>query len=332
MAIPLILAGVGVAAAVVGAGKGVKAVMDNNEADSLNTKAKNIIDAYSSRLETSRKNCEQALSELGASKIEALSRNLQNFVQAYEQLKDVDIKAVNVNDGLQLSEFSYHTLNEIKQDISMIETSLVGAASGAAGGALIAFGAYNGTTLLATTAGGTVISGLSGAAATNATLAWLGGGSIAGGGLGIAGGTMALGAIAAGPALLIAGWYMGAKAETALNDARSNKEKAEKFREDVNAAIILTDGIAQVSRNALKVLSELKKASRRATRAMENIISDYGTDYKQYDSVARETVLKAVKIAQLLKAVIDTPILDKDGALLADADANIHNLGKKLLA
>lgn len=44
---------------------------------------------------------------------------------------------------------------------------------------------------------GTAISSLSGAAATNATLAWLGGGSLAAGGGGMAAGTAVLGTITA---------------------------------------------------------------------------------------------------------------------------------------
>lgn len=68
----------------------------------------------------------------------------------------------------------------------------------------------------ATAGTGATISTLSGAAATNATLAWLGGGTLASGGMGIAGGMMALGALTTGPALLIAGWYMGSKAESNL--------------------------------------------------------------------------------------------------------------------
>ena len=52
---------------------------------------------------------------------------------------------------------------------------------------------------------GTAISGLSGAAASNAILAWLGGGSIAAGGGGVAAGTAVLGGIALVPAVLITG-------------------------------------------------------------------------------------------------------------------------------
>jgi hypothetical protein len=52
---------------------------------------------------------------------------------------------------------------------------------------------------------GTSIAGLSGAAASNAILAWLGGGSIAAGGGGIATGTVVLGGIVLIPAVLITG-------------------------------------------------------------------------------------------------------------------------------
>ena len=61
---------------------------------------------------------------------------------------------------------------------------------------------------LATASTGAAISGLSGAAATNATLAWLGGGALSAGGFGIAGGTLALGGIVLGPALAIGGFMM----------------------------------------------------------------------------------------------------------------------------
>ncbi len=49
---------------------------------------------------------------------------------------------------------------------------------------------------LGTASTGTAISALSGAAATKATIAWLGGGALAAGGLGIAGGTAVLGVVA----------------------------------------------------------------------------------------------------------------------------------------
>ena len=134
---------------------------------------------------------------------------------------------------------------------------------------------------------GKAISSLSGIAARNATLAWLGGGTLASGGMGVSGGMMALGALTAGPAFLIAGWYMGSKAESKLNNARSNYAEACKFEADANAAIALSDGIRGVAQMATGVLSELRKHSRRSLSKLEALIETQGTDYSQYDKEAK---------------------------------------------
>ena len=62
--------------------------------------------------------------------------------------------------------------------------------------------------LFGTASTGAAIGGLSGAAAWNATLAWLGGGSLAAGGGGMALGTIVLGGIAVAPALMIGGFVL----------------------------------------------------------------------------------------------------------------------------
>lgn len=80
----------------------------------------------------------------------------------------------------------------------------VGGAAGAAVGGAAAYGTFMAAVSLGTASTGAAISGLSGAAATNAALALLGGGTLAAGGAGVAGGTMLLTAIVATPALLLA--------------------------------------------------------------------------------------------------------------------------------
>jgi len=62
-------------------------------------------------------------------------------------------------------------------------------------------------------------------AATNATLAWLGGGTLATGGLGVAGGTMMLGGIVASPLLLVTGLALSAKGKQELENARGDAAK-----------------------------------------------------------------------------------------------------------
>lgn len=323
MPIPLLI---GVAIGAAGLYKAGKAVSDSGDADDINSDADSIVRRAETRLDTSRKSCQQALAELGQKKSETLLHNVNNFIKVFEKIKNVDFQHDGDLGNLSAREFSEVTIKEMKKSVSFVLTSGLGAGGGAAAGAMVAFGAYNATMFFAAASTTTLISSLSGAAATNATLAWLGGGSLATGGMGMAGGTIALGAIAAGPALLVAGWYMGAKAEKKLNDAHSNKAQAKNFAADVSAAVALTDGIEAVANQASEILSVLRKNSRRSVKKLDGIIAEHGTDFSRYDEESKRIVLRNVKIIQVIKVVLDTPILDEEGTLLGDASTNLANL------
>lgn len=116
---------------------------------------------------------------------------------------------------------------------------------------------------------GTALSGLSGAAAWNATLAWLGGGSLATGGGGMALGTLVLGGIAVGPGLLVGGFMLAGKAEEALTKAREYEatvnteiaklETVEAFLQQVERRINeLADLVYDLNTYALRGLRELE--------------------------------------------------------------------------
>ncbi|MDM8564325.1 hypothetical protein QUF74_01580 [Candidatus Halobeggiatoa sp. HSG11] len=105
-------------------------------------------------------------------------------------------------------------------------------------GAYAVGGAYLGATALlpaatsvagmigATASTGTAISGLSGAALTNATLAWLGGGTLASGGGGMAAGTALLTTISAtGMGLVAVGIGVGVTYLYTLSDAKTERRR-----------------------------------------------------------------------------------------------------------
>lgn len=327
MALPLIPVAIALgASAIFGAFKTGKAIRDNNEAEDLNKSAREIVEEYSKQVEDSRQVCEKLLSELGQTKYDVLTKNVSNFVDIFSQIKNVEFKQDEALNSLHVAEFSDDILQEIKQEISLLTSSPLALAGGAITGAMTAFGAYSGTMALATAGTGTAISSLSGAAATNATLAWLGGGTLSAGGLGVAGGAMMLNAMVAAPALAIAGWYMGNKAEQKLNDAKSNQEIALKFKVDAIAAITLTDGIAEIADALTQILSKVRRYSRRSNTALSKVIKASGLDYQQYSTQDKEVVFTALKLAQLLKAIVDTPILNEEGQLLNDIHATVHRL------
>lgn len=327
MPIPLII---GVAAGVAGAAKTGKAFYDNKKASEANDTAQGIARRAEWSLEESREKCQAALTDLGAKKADTLTNHVSTFITTFGKIKNIDFQHDGNLGNLTVKEFSDVVLEELKQDVSFVIDSGLGAGGGAMAGALTAFGAYNGTMMFAAASTGTAISSLSGVAATNATLAWLGGGSLASGGMGMAGGALALNALAAGPGLLIAGWYMGSKATSKLNDAHGNIAKAKEFATDIDKAIALTTGIEEVAYKASDIVSNLRKHLRRNLKNLEKVIEIQGTDYSLYNEEAKMTVLKNVKIIQVLKVAIDTPILDEEGRLYGSASASLAKINSSI--
>lgn len=111
-----------------------------------------------------------------------------------------------------------------------IRGAAAGGAAGAAVGGAAAYGAFTAAALFGTASTGAAIPTLTGVAATNATLALLGGGTLAAGGAGMAGGTLLLTGMVAAPAaaLAAAGFYVVKQ--------RRNKKEEERLRTQIEAA------------------------------------------------------------------------------------------------
>jgi hypothetical protein len=319
MALPLLVPVAFGIAGLFGAGKAAKAAYDTSKANDIASSAQECVDQANEKLDQSKGATNALLSGYGKKKLEALDRQVQPFVALFKQLKNVEIAESAELEKLKIGKFSEVAIAELQHSCNVAHGALQGVGAGAVGGALTAFGAYSGTMMLASAGTGAAISGLSGVAATNATLAWLGGGTLAAGGMGVAGGTMVLGALVAGPALLIFGSVLGAKASKKLSEARANMEKAETFEVEVDGVCQKLAMIQEVTNTASEVLSSLRGRLRRANDSLEKIITEEGTDFSKYDNKAKAVVFRGVKYAQLVKAVIDTPILNESGELLGDA-------------
>ena len=155
-----------------------------------------------------------------AFEFEEIKRNIKSFKDALEKGKARKY---------HLSEFNcehWATLMVIGKSYSTRSGVVKFGTAEIVGGAMIGIGASAGTVVtIASTLGvaastGTAISGLSGAAATNAALAWLGGGTIATGGGGVAAGSAILAAVSTGGAVVaIAGvGIIGKKVWDNLNE------------------------------------------------------------------------------------------------------------------
>ena len=137
---------------------------------------------------------------------------------------------------VNIPKFEGDEIKKASVGASVLIGGLGGAALGTAGG----FAASGATTAavmaLGSASTGTAISALSGVAATNATLAALGGGSLAAGGGGIALGTTILGAATLGVGLLVGGVIfsctgsnLSGKADKAWEQMLDNEQKINKI-------------------------------------------------------------------------------------------------------
>ena len=330
MPIPFLFIAAGVASGLVGVGKGIKAGIDQKEANDTNEMAERKIEKAKEKVNESRKNCGKAIDSLGKRKVAVLDGSIKTFINEFEKLNHVELTESSGLNELQKMVLDKKSFTELKDLQSMASSLAGGLASGAMAGALTAFGAYGAAGALATASTGTAIASLSGAAATNATLAFFGGGSLAAGGLGMAGGTAVLGGLVAGPALAVLGFVAGAKASKNLDAANANYAKAKEFEEEMKTAAALCYGIRRRSAMFNRFLIRLQTVFDPLVYDMTKIINEKGTDFREFSEDEKKCVASAMSLAGAIKAVLDTPILDEDGNLTEESGEIINMTQKKV--
>lgn len=294
MPLPIILWGAAALLAGTGVVKGVGAMSDFDDAKNIGKSAENRHKKAEARLEKQRIQTNAEFEKLGQIKLSVFTTQIKHLVQA---IKNSGKKAQS-----KLSQFDQSfSVENLKEMEAMVLNSLKienGIASGTVTGVLAGLGAYSSVSTLAAASTGTAISGLSGVAATNATLAWLGGGSLATGGFGMAGGALALGGIVLGPALAIGGFMLASKAEEALTQARKYEADVDIAIEKIKASKIV---LAALSTNAEEMATALIETAQRFDAIKVNNDSN---------SVVFEQMCM---LGMALKAIANTPIMENDG-------------------
>lgn len=325
MPIPIIIGVAAAAAGLYGAKKGVSGAIDHSNAKDVNKDASSMVDSANQAVEDQRKSTNTVLEDYGQRKLRAYNGVISEFIETFQKLKNVELSQSPELDKLNVGDFSNTTLQGLRQDYQALKDAGFGVGAGISGGAALAFGAYNGTMLLATASTGTAISSLGGVAATNATLAWLGGGSLAAGGYGMAGGMMVLGGIVAGPALAVFGHILGNKGEEALNNAKANMEQAITLCDQAELMAAKLKAVEEITALANTTFSKVSSQLRRAVSELKKVLENNGEDFSNYTDESKGVVLRSVKFVQLLKAMIDTPILDEDGNLVLSTEKRIND-------
>jgi hypothetical protein len=257
--LPFILLG----AALVAGGVGVAAADDGisniKKAKETVERAQRKYNRKKEEVENQLKVVNKTLSQLGELYSEIYTKDFKELVNFLKKLgSELEIKDLP-------AEFNYwqQELPNLENSINVFEKAIEGAVKGVVKGGLTAVLTHAAVTGLAiqigTASTGTALASLSGAALENALLAWFGGGSLAAGGLGMAGGAFVLGGIVAGPALLIGGITLSKKGEEALTQAKEFEQKVE--REIAKQTIFEKNLklVGEKAREEISILKELRK-------------------------------------------------------------------------
>lgn len=208
--IPAVGAVIALGGTAIGAKKGYDAYSDSKDAKSTNQTAQDIFDNSQALLDKNREFTNNNIEKFGKFRIKVFKDYLLYYIKIFDKIKNIELEYNTLID--KKFDISLEEFEALKTEVLTMKSLLGGGVASLGAGALAGFGAYGSIGLLATASTGTAISSLGGVAATNATLAWLGGGSLATGGLGMAGGTLVLGGLVAGSDLAVAGWAMASSA------------------------------------------------------------------------------------------------------------------------
>lgn len=320
MPIPFIIGGIALAAGATGVKKGLDAKRDMEEAKEINSNSQYIAKEAEEFIAMAKGKTNEAITALGQEKIRLLSTSINDFVVNFEKIKNINLKGSKGIDELKHFNSTSESFKQLKEASFEAKQIAINGLAAIGSGALLAYGTYSVVMgglggLLVTATTGTALSSLAGVAATNATLAWLGGGALTAGGFGMAGGMVVLGGIVAGPALAIGGAIFASQAKAALNDSYSNYDKAKAFKSQARNIGIALKGIYTRANQLTELLQHMDKYFVRYVESMKKTISIKGIDWQYYSQVEQEDIYRCVQLAQTIKTILDTSLLKQDGKL-----------------
>lgn len=328
MPVPILLAGLGVGAALLGAGGHLSAKETNERAQSLSEDARELYNNAKSSLEKAQGVTEKSLLKLGYSKKNVLDTSMKQFLNSYDKIKTVVVK-----ESVGLNEISNFTIDQqdaiqLREMTDIYSSSVSSGATGAAAGAIVALAA-SGDLLLVTDglalAGSALAAGEIGAAA-----------GIAGSALSFGAAMTPLAAVAA-PVVLFTGISASIKADENLEKAQTMYAEAEAASEKMKVSETLCNAISERADMFDETLTELNGLFSRCTNLLDEVIrKKEGRFFKKTLTSAdfSENDLQLIAVARSLagavKAIIDTPILNNEGGIAYESqevyDATVKEL------
>lgn len=300
MPLPLIL---GIGAAIAGAG-GVGATAHGAvKMKKANDTMKSAQDRHNRNIaeaEAANQKTTESMDQLGKKELEAL----ESFALFTELLAKIhnrpEFKAYD-SENVKLPDYNPDEIHRVSVGAGVLMGGIGGAALGTAGGFAAAGATTAAVMAFGTASTGAAISGLTGIAATNATLAALGGGAIAAGGGGIALGTTILGATTLGVGLLIGGLIFSVTGSSLSKKADEAQKQVATAEKQLNRIVGYLSELKDVADEYYKAVNMVYRIYRRHLNALDAVVTfNQRTDWNSFTENEKLLTQNLVLLVQLL--------------------------------
>lgn len=322
--IPVALKGVAVVAGAVGVGSAVHGAKKMKDANDTMESAKKRHERNVAKFEKENETTSQDMDKLGKLELEIL-HSFGEFSDVFEQIKNKPKFENYTKNGISLPQYDGEKLKEVSVGAGVLLGGLGGAGLGAASGFAAAGATTAAVMALGTASTGTAIASLSGAAATNATLALLGGGTLAAGGGGIAAGTAALGAATLGVGLLVGGVifnFTGSKLSDKADEAWDQMKKAEN---KINKICSYLKELRETSNNYLDTLTRVNNIYQEHLSGLKSIVNLLGhKDWNTFTAEEKKITENTVLLVGLLYSMCKVELVIK-----GKSDDDVNSINKE---
>jgi hypothetical protein len=303
--IPLALIAAGSATGAGGVALGGKGALDMKKARDKMQRAERRYTRAREKTERAVENTNQLLTQFGGQQ----EQSLQDVVLRMGEFLRRNAKKVRESerllvDGIDVTVGSVDASATLDQDALAWVHGVIGSTAtgvGVSTGVTAAAGSFG----VAST--GTAITGLTGAAAESATMAFLGGGSLASGGGGMALGATALNFVTIGPAVLVGGLVLKGQGTKARTKAREYEAKVK-----VAIAQLSVDRtrLAAVDSRVVELSDLLSRLTVRAVASLDVLESEPFEPAKH-----AERFQESLNLVMAVRDVAATPVVDGAGDL-----------------
>jgi len=306
--IPLVLIGLATGTGVGGLATGVLGGLKMKDARATADAAQKRYDESMARTEERVGETNERIHEYGQQQGQAhrlVIERMAAFIERYRW--QVSQSSAQLLDGIDAEQRGIEAFaGALTADVDWIKGAGMAAATGT--GALV--GIPSVVTTLGAASTGTAISSLSGAAAQSATMAYLGGGSLAVGGGGVALGTAALGVVTIGPTMLVGGLTLNGQGEKAVTKAKEYEATVAIAVEDHAAFRSFLDTLDARVEEVSGVLAGLVERAQDALSTLEQL--DF--DSKQHTAEFQ----RAMSLTRAVRDICTVPLVAKDGQMNSD--------------